>query len=926
MRSTIRATAITALLALLATGCDIFGPGVGPPAQLESSGPAGSLTVGQTVAVSLTVRDGEGRVVEGETVTWTASGGGTASPASTTTDGGGRTSTEWTLGTTAGTQSLTAAAGAIDTTFSAEVAAADLAEIDLSPTAAVLESLGDTLELTAGGSDPYGNAVDVPGLNWSSSDPGVASVADGGVVSHAEGSAEITATAGTLTGTATVTVDQVLAGLQLDPDTAVMVVAETLAVSARGVDARGFPIDTTLDMDWTTSDPDVATVSDSGVVTSVAVGTTTILASAGSFDGEAAVEVRSGSRPTITSISPSVLGAGDTAMIRGTSFGSDTSRVQVSVGDVETSVLTVTDTLLTTELPAPGTFPCAPAGDREIVVSVDGLDATASHPVAGASRHTLGVGGSVALFGTDVACNELTEPGTYVMSVFNTSTIHRSATAFRLQGTDGGAALADGAILSRIRVPTERSTTEPDPELEGHLRMLERNRRLVEELGPPESTPALARTAAQQVGDIRTFRIPDLDEEYSCPNYIEVDARAVYTGTYGVIWEDTLAPLAGTMDADWDSVGTEYDTVMHQILLDYFGDPLAYDDRLDNNGLFFMLFSEAVNDYSSMAVNGFVFSGDFYPRTDCASSDHGEIFYGRVPTASGSGFDNDGSTTTVDEWLWRMRSTVIHEVKHLTAYANKFDVGAGLEDTGLEEATARLAEEFYGRALQGYGQLGNVGYDASIYCERLVSGSCAAVPIIMHKHFNGINAYLKTPALLSPFGPVDSDDSSFYGSGWQWVRWAIDQSGVGEAAFIKPLVREPELTGPANLADKAGRSVAELLADYTLAFAIDDHPSGVTPVRNALTLPGWDTRDIFQGLHDAYASNGNGLADVFPTPWPLATRAVSGSFQVDVPTIHGGAATLFELDGMTGAQLLELLSGSGGTAPASLGLSIVRIQ
>jgi hypothetical protein len=341
-----------------------------------------------------------------------------------------------------------------------------------------------------------------------------------------------------------------------------------------------------------------------------------------------------------------------------------------------------------------------------------------------------------------------------------------------------------------------------------------------------------------------------------------------------------------------------------------------------------MLFSETVNNYSTTSVNGFVFSGDFYSRSLCAASDDGEIFYGRVPTvADTDGFRYDSGE--IGDWEWRTRSTVIHEVKHLTSYANKFDVNAtNLEETGLEEATARLAEEFFARAVEGFGQDQNMGYQATIWCERRVGPSypdCDRVPLIMGKHYGGVNDYLKTPALLSPFGRVESSDNSFYGSGWQWVRWAIDQSGLPEADVIKPLIREPTLTGPANLADKVGdRSVAELLADYTLAFATDDAP-GFTPARAALTMPSWDTRDIFLGLHDDYA--GSSLADTYPTAWPLEPIAVTGgSFQVDVNEIHGGAAAIFQLDGMSAAQLLELLSTAGGTAPSSLGLSIVRIQ
>lgn len=927
MSPTTRTTTVLALAALVVAGCDPSGPDVGPPSNLQRSTLPDNLVAGQTVQVSVTVRDDEDRAVTGTSVAWAPSGAGSASPATSDTDGEGTASTAWTLDTTAGTQTLVASAGDLDMTFTAEVGPDALDELALAPAVVTLESVGDTLVVTATALDRYGNETTAPGLTWSSSDSAVASVVAGTVVSHAEGSVTITATSGSVSGAATVTVDQIVTDVGIVPGAPIMAVGESLGMTARAVDARGSAVDTTLTVSWASSNPAAATVSGTGVVDALTVGVATITATAEPFTGDAIVEVKAGPRPTIAGISPALLAPGDTATITGTDFSATPAENVVTVGGASATVLAASTVELSVELPGPGAFPCAPTGEQDVVVSVDGLDASVAHPVAGAPQHALAVGGSVALFGGDVACNELSEPGTYVVSVFSAAESPLSTSAFQLRGTQAGSTLLAEAfpVRSRIVVPTTRPAGEPDPELDAHVYMVEENIRLVERLGTPGLPAADRRIAAQEVGDLRSFRIPDIEADDICAEYTEVTARAVYSGTYGVIWEDTLAPVAGQMNATWDDLGTEYDQVMHRILLDYFGDPLAYDDRLDANGKFFMLFSETVNDFRERPISGFVFSGDFYPRTGdgftCPSSDEGEIFYGLVPTDPGTGYD-DGQ---IGLWAWRMRSTIIHEVKHLTAYANKFDVNASnLEEAGLEEATARLAEEFYGRALQGYGQFDNVGYEESIWCERRVNDpQCNDVPLIMHKHYNGINDYLKAPELLSPFGRVDDPDASFYGSGWQLVRWAIDHSGLAEADFIKPLIREPSLTGPDNLADKAGRPVPQLLADYTLALAVDDHPSGFTPGRAQLAMPGWDTRDIFQGLHDDYA--GSNLESVFPKPWPLVPHAVGGDFEVVVPEIRGGAASIFEIT-TAGPQLLELLSEFGGGAPAFLGLSVVRVQ
>jgi uncharacterized protein YjdB len=913
-------------LLLVVAACDPSGPDFGPPARMTPRALPSGLAVGDRIdSVTVTVEDADGVAVRGETVTWTPSAGA-VDPAASTTDDDGRAATRWTLGTTAEDQSLTARAGDIEVTFRALPAAGPLSEITLDPAARTLESVGDTLGLTASGTDRYGNGAGMPGLAWSSSDPAVASVADGVVISHAEGAVDITASSGAVSGSARVVVDQVVVAIGVTPDAPVLIPGESRTLAAGAVDARGAPVDTSLAVAWTSSDETVAAVDGSGTLSAIGPGTATVTATAGALSGQATVEVRDAERPTISGITPALLAAGDTFTIGGTGFDADPSGNRVHVAGVEATVLAAAPTALSVEMPPPGSFPCLPTLDRDVVVSVAGLEVTRVHPVGGARQLTLAVGESAALFDDGVACNELALPGGYALTVFNASASPGASVAFRLRGTGAGAA-AIGAdrVRPRIVVPAAEPRLEPDPEAADHRRVLEASIRLVDRLAPPPRTDPPPATIAADVGDLATFRVPDLDAtEGGCQAYEVVTARAVYAGTRAVIWEDTLAPVAGQMDASWDRIGTEYDQVMHPILLDDFGNPLAYQDQLDADGRIAMLFSKVVNDFER-SVAGFVWAGDFYPPAQCQGSDRREIFYGTVPTSAAAGYD-DG---TVAAWAWGMRSTVMHEAKHLTAYATKFALGAlQLEETGIEESTARLAEEHFSRALQGYGQFDNVGYQESIWCERRVLPGfpdCDPVPLIMGKHFSGINAYLKTPAALSPLGPVGEDESSYYGSGWQLLRWTVDQSGRPEAEFLKALIAETTVSGPANLANQAGRSLRDLLADYTLAIALDDHPSGLVPARPELTMPGWNTRDVFAGLHDDYA--GTDVAPYYPTPWPLATTPLDpGDFDVQVEEVRGGGAAFFTLGGLAGPQLLELLSEAGGPASPFLGMAVVRVQ
>lgn len=578
-------------------------------------------------------------------------------------------------------------------------------------------------------------------------------------------------------------------------------------------------------------------------------------------------------------------------------------------------------------------------GTQSISARVGDVEASATTFVmAEPAEVELAAGESIAFLSGDLASAQLTAAGTYILSVFNTSALPQSQTAFRLRGA-GPASTMDPAVLAPVQhhaMPI-RPDLPPDPEAEAHLWLLEANLRIARELAGRSRTTATPETmmsralapASITLGSTRGFRIPDLDGSL-CTDPHEITARAVYTGSIAVIWEDEASPLAGQMGSRWEQVGREYEEVMHPIIREYFGDPLAYDAWLANPGRVHMVFSEVVNDFER-GVAGFIFPGDFFPVSECASSDETAVFYGRVPTTSGSGY----SGYTVDTWAWGMRSTIIHEVKHITSYATKLRMWAengkvgspNYETSWLEESTARLSEEFYARHLMGYGQGDNVTYQESIWCERRVGGDdpCDPIPAMVYKHFGAVYSYYRGVEGLSPFGAAVSDDWTFYGSGWLFVRWAMDHSGMSEQDFSRALIDEPSRSGVGNMTARAGRTFPAMLADFTLAMTMDDHPAGAA-LRPELSFPGWHTRDIMAGLHEDHRETS--LAETYSVAWPLQARSLAGGdFDVSLDGIRGGTAAFFQLTVQPGSrQLLHVLSSGGGEPAANLGLAIVRVN
>ena len=129
-------------------------------------------------------------------------------------------------------------------------------------------------------------------MTWTTSTEGVATVSDGGLVTAVtNGTATVTASSGSLEAIAAVTVAQEASSIELSATTLSFAsLAATTQLTATVTDANGETISGAT-VTWATSDAAVATVSSTGLVTSVADGTATITATSGSLTETATVTV-----------------------------------------------------------------------------------------------------------------------------------------------------------------------------------------------------------------------------------------------------------------------------------------------------------------------------------------------------------------------------------------------------------------------------------------------------------------------------------------------------------------------------------------------------------------------------------------------------------------------------------------------------------
>jgi hypothetical protein len=453
-----------------------------------------------------------------------------------------------------------------------------------------------------------------------------------------------------------------------------------------------------------------------------------------------------------------------------------------------------------------------------------------------------------------------------------------------------------------------------------HRRVLEESRRVALRAGAPAPLlRAQARAPRPQlsVGDtianLARIRVPKIDYPDFCSRYEAITARRVFTGTRIVMFEDMSAPLAGTMDAAYESVGREFDAHMYSALVANFGDPLALDSLLDRNGQIAIVFTPMVNTWG---IGGFVVSCDFYPEAVAPSSNVGEMVYAPVPLPVPAGFPLDAASY----WRWLVRTVVMHEGKHLTAFAERLSRGAPPEEVWLEEGSAVLAEELWSRGVYGTAWKGDATYGETLYCDvRPDWPECAGRPFSMFNAFALLYEFARPARRHSPLGWTADDDFTFYGSAWSLLRWTVDHHATGEETFLRELIQEPMRTGVENLEARAGRPFADLATDWMLASVADNL---LTTERPQLRHPSWHTRSVFAGMSGDFP-------DVFPHGFPFEFFPLTGpsrSSLTPVDEVRGGSAAFFDVTNYPATQLLELRALGGGPPDPALRMAIVRVQ
>jgi uncharacterized protein YjdB len=357
-----------------------------------------SVVAGATTTLQATVKDQNGNVMTGQTVTWS-----TNNAAAATVNSSGVVT-----GVAAGSATITATSSGKTGTSSISVTAVPpvVTTVTVAPTSASVVA-GATTTLVATVKDQNGNVMTGQTVTWSTNNAAAATVNSSGVVTGvAAGSATITATSSGKTGTSSITVTAVapvVTTVTVAPTSASVVAGATTTLQATVKDQNG-NVMTGQTVTWSTNNAAAATVNSSGVVTGVAAGSATITATSSGKTGTSSI--------TVTAVAPVVT----TVTVAPTSasiVAGATTTLQATVKDQNGNVMTgqtvtwSTNNAAAATVNSSGVVTGVAAGSATITATSSGKSGTSSITVTAVS------GGGTLLFQENFEDANLASRGWY---------------------------------------------------------------------------------------------------------------------------------------------------------------------------------------------------------------------------------------------------------------------------------------------------------------------------------------------------------------------------------------------------------------------------------------------------------------------------------------------------------------------------------
>ncbi len=384
-------------VATIASGGLATGTGVGTATITATSGSItalATLNVGPATLVSLAVTSANPSFALGTTQALVATG--TYSDGSTLvlTNSASWTTTNTSIATVSsqgvassvalGSTTVTATSGTISGSTTLTVSPAVLVSIAVTPAIPTIP-LGTTEAFTATGTYTDGSTQNITDtVQWSSDTPTVATISNAaptqGLASSAgEGTATITATSGTISGSTTLTVTAAtLVSIAVTPAMPSIALGTTEQFTATGTFSDGSTQNLTSTATWTSDTVSTATINNTGLAQSIAIGSANITATSGTVSGSTELTVTGAALVSIAITPPTATVAlGTTQQFTATGTYTDGStQILTQSGQWSSSVATVATISNTTS--TAGLASTLGTGTTTIGISSGTISATAA--------------------------------------------------------------------------------------------------------------------------------------------------------------------------------------------------------------------------------------------------------------------------------------------------------------------------------------------------------------------------------------------------------------------------------------------------------------------------------------------------------------------------------------------------------------------
>lgn len=689
-------------------------------------------------------------------------------------------------------------------------------------------------------------------------------------------------------------------------------VGQSANASVSGVDQFGAPIATGT-VTWTTGSATVASVSNSGVVTGVAVGQTEVIASASGKEGRAAVNVVP---PPVASVSvtpvTSTIAIGGTQQLTATTLDANSNILTgraITWTSSDPSRATVDGTGLVTGVAA-GIVNISATSEGKVGVAQVTVSAIVVN-CTGMNSLQLGLGDIHPLTAAEKAGLCLNSSGSaseYVLIPFNSTNVATSTVPIEVSATNTmailGGQLANLQPVRSLSIGSKQATQSDAMELAFRQRerrdlqsVFATRRRQAGGVSSPPSPGFLTGIPANPtVGSVVDINANLSGNLCSDPKQLH-GAVVVAVLQHTIVLSDTLSPAGGYTNAELTAFGQAFDTLGYDLDVANFGAPTD----IDSNGRLAILFTPGVNRIPAPPgafVGGLFAARDLFPVTTCVASNEGEMFYLPVPDPNQTINGNYKDKTTVSRGNL---GTLVHEFQHLINAGRRVYVNnaSSFEEVWLNEGLSHIAEELLYYRISGNAARSNIDLPVFLSSQAQLDAANA----YMLGNMGRLSTYDRAPETNAPF--AQTDGLPMRGAIWQLLRYSMDRKGTPEPATWFALVNSTT-AGQANF-NAAFGDIISLSRDWAVAQFLDD--AGIPEPAN-YTHPSWNYRSLLPPI------NGGGF--------PLLTHALL-SETVNVTLNGGGAAYLrFGVAANTTAGIAA--TSSGQTIPTSVDVILVRTR